>query len=358
MSLFPPPALQSIYGSVLSTVTVYPSQPPPSGSVAVTNGLGGSVFVPLANLVPEVPFSTLSTSVLAVSTILLKDNTSNSLLYAQGGQLYINDGPVGVASNYAFSNLRVMDTLSTSSTFTEFLSASQLLTSSITFNDEILLQTANVSGIEKPRIAIGLNAGYSGQQTNAIAIGTNAGNNEQGDSAVAIGTNAGQIIQIAYAVAIGNAAGTTNQQTNAIAIGNEAGNLTQSEYSIAIGYQAGKTNQAPSTIILNASGAEVSGVSSEQGGSFYVAPIRPDETANLSTLSCNPFTYEITYGPTTSISSNYAFSNLSVTDTLSTTSTSTDYNRAEHRISLNSESIWTKHCHRVGTDILSKDGIR
>ena len=64
--------------------------------------------------------------------------------------------------------------------------------------------------------------------------------------------------------------------------------------SIAIGYNAGQTSQAANTIILNASGSPFNGIA-DQTNSFYVNPIRSDNTA-AKTLLYNTTTKEVTYG--------------------------------------------------------------
>jgi len=142
-------------------------------------------------------------------------------------------------------------------------------------------------------VAIGSSAGYTTQQDFSVAIGNGAGYTNQQSSSVAIGNNAGSVYQQNNAVAIGCNAGYTGQQSYSVAIGHDAGNIDQQAYSVAIGYQAGKTEQAANTIILNASGVPVDGVSG-QTGSFYVAPIRGSTSSYV--LGYDPVTFEITYG--------------------------------------------------------------
>jgi hypothetical protein len=159
-------------------------------------------------------------------------------------------------------------------------------------------------------IAIGVGAGSVIQQESSIAIGSSAGLS-QGTQSVALGENAAmysssnQSVSIGYragftgqgdeTVAIGQGAGNHKQGTGAIAIGFNAGNTGQGANSIAIGNLAGvgsgTSNQEPNTIILNATGMQVDGVTG-QTGSFYVAPIRSDNTQTLG-LAYNPSTNEI-----------------------------------------------------------------
>lgn len=177
-------------------------------------------------------------------------------------------------------------------------------------------------------VAIGGLSGQSNQGTNSVAIGLKAGELSQGYSSVndgnltgvtgysiAIGFRAGQGLQRDESIAIGSFAGGASQKNNSIAIGQSAGYVSQGSNSIAIGTDAayqnqgsnsiaigkkagmGPTNpQASNTIILNASGLEVDGVSGVSGA-FYVRPIRQDLTKTVP-LMYDPLTYEIVQGPT------------------------------------------------------------
>ena len=130
--------------------------------------------------------------------------------------------------------------------------------------------------------------------TGTIAIGVNAGCSLQSDSSIAIGRNAGTFCQNCCAIAIGVNAGTCCQSTWGVALGTNAGQISQGNYSVAVGYRAGNINQSTSTIILNATGQNISGISG-QNNSFYVAPVRADSSPS-NVLHYNTSTYEITYG--------------------------------------------------------------
>ncbi len=95
---------------------------------------------------------------------------------------------------------------------------------------------------------------------------------------------------------MGNYAGNYYQSTNAIAIGTYAGSTSQGQNSIAIGAYAGMLNQSSNTIILNASGVNVS---SFVPSSFYVNPVRFDDSNRSNTLNYNTITNEITYSTKT-----------------------------------------------------------
>ena len=191
----------------------------------------------------------------------------------------------------------------------------------------------NINNANGPsQISIGTNAGNSGQLGNAIAIGLDAGSNTQGVYSVAVGALAGQSNQLGYGVAIGLQAGQSTQGIGAIAIGGQAGGADQGGHAVAIGQGAGLTSQgnsavaigfsagynlqgsnsiaigtnagfgittnaqANNTIILNATGNELNGVSG-QANSFYVAPVRNDTGNTANALYYNTSTFEISYGP-------------------------------------------------------------
>ena len=219
-------------------------------------------------------------------------------------------------------------------------------------------QFAGQTSQKQNSVAIGPYAGVTSQQPNSVAVGGGAGNNTQGTYSVAVGPETGAITQGEFSVAFGYAAGYTSQNANAIAIGREAGYTGQGSYSLAIGHNTARNSQggqaiaigylagfnsqggnsiaigtlaAPdsqstNTIVLNATGATLNPTSSS---SVYIAPIRNDQTGINARLSMyyNTTTKEITTGPTASalINSNYNFSNLSVANTLSTSSTFVNY---------------------------------
>ena len=152
-------------------------------------------------------------------------------------------------------------------------------------------------------LAFGENAGTLGQGNQAVAIGDSAGYNSQGDFSVAIGYGAGNVNQNQVAVAIGLNAGMNNQGYNGIAIGNSAGSAQGTgaiafgysagsaggNYSISIGQQAGAANTTSmgadaiaigrkagfesayaGSIILNASGNDLSSTAA----GLYINPVR------------------------------------------------------------------------------------
>ena len=183
-------------------------------------------------------------------------------------------------------------------------------------------------------IAIGQNAGRENQNNRSVAIGSNAGSNGQGIIAypgtgggtgacvaignaagntgqesfcVAIGAGSGSNTQRGGAVAFGRMAGNNSQGSNAVAIGHQSGQSNQGQYAIAIGYQAGQTGQPANSIVLNASGSALSGVT---GSAFYVKPIRGN--TGPQNLYYDPNTYEVTYatptGSTGPLSESYTLS--------------------------------------------------
>lgn len=144
-------------------------------------------------------------------------------------------------------------------------------------------------------VAIGDSAGYNNQGAYGVAIGYGAGNVNQGQTAVAIGINAGISNQGAYGIAIGNSSGGGQGQYS-IALGYDSGGQ-QGASSIAIGEQAGKGNTtaigintiaigkfagfesaAANSIILNASGLNLSSAT----GGFFVNPVRYTATQDAT----------------------------------------------------------------------------
>jgi len=140
-------------------------------------------------------------------------------------------------------------------------------------------------------VAIGFYAGSSEQQTNAVAIGQSSGFMGQQTNAIAIGQSSGLVGQQTDAIAIGTGAGGLNQASSAIAIGSFAGYTGQGTNSIAIGANAGVVSQPNYTTIINATSEALNGVTG-QTGSFYVAPVRSDNTQTLG-LAYNTSTKEI-----------------------------------------------------------------
>ena len=125
-------------------------------------------------------------------------------------------------------------------------------------------------------IAIGIEAGYTAQQSGALAIGYRAGYGSQGAYTTAIGYQSGITGQRTGAIAIGYESGYTNMGTNSIAIGYQAGYANKGSGSIAIGYLAGKTGQVVNSIIINATGVDLSdsGITG-----LFMAPIRIGDTS-------------------------------------------------------------------------------
>jgi hypothetical protein len=140
------------------------------------------------------------------------------------------------------------------------------------------------------------------QSLTSLALGSGAGATAQGLGSVALGLNAGND-QGYYAVAIGIGSGRVAQSDSAVAIGGEAGWVSQGINSVAVGYRAGTTNQANSSIILNATGANLNATTAN---TFTVAPVRNDvSTANVAqVMFYNTTSKEITYGNTISIAGN------------------------------------------------------
>ena len=112
------------------------------------------------------------------------------------------------------------------------------------------------------------------------AIGYSAGGSNQEQGAVGIGRNAGQGAH-QYSVSLGYQAGYADDT----ALG---------DYAIAIGYRAGFTSGAINSIVLNASGSDLSAASS----GLYINPVRYEEhqdEVNDGLMFYNQATKEVRY---------------------------------------------------------------
>jgi hypothetical protein len=126
------------------------------------------------------------------------------------------------------------------------------------------------------KISIGQDAGKVSQAASAVAIGALAGNNGQGANAIAIGYSAGTTTQVAGAVAIGVYAGAGGQGANAISIG---------------GINLPQAPQLPNTIILNASGTDITAPATTNG--FYVTPLGSTGSATYDGTTIAGMFYDI-----------------------------------------------------------------
>jgi microcystin-dependent protein len=112
-------------------------------------------------------------------------------------------------------------------------------------------------------------------------------------------------------VAVGQNAGYTAQGVSALALGASAGEYNQGQSAIAIGREAGKTNQPANSIMVNATGAAWSFVTSPSASAWYVAPIRPTPALDLSDpkmLMYNSVSREITQLPSMTVVGDLKFS--------------------------------------------------
>jgi hypothetical protein len=153
---------------------------------------------------------------------------------------------------------------------------------------------AGNSGSVSDTVNIGQSTGSSGQANQTIAIGSNAGATSQGSGAIAIGYKAQRdnVVGGFGSVSIGSLAGSHDVGRHCVSIGGYSGYEGQSSNSVAIGYQAGYSNQHLSSIIINATGAQLNSLAN---AAFYVAPVRNDITtsANLMDTMYNTSTKEL-----------------------------------------------------------------
>lgn len=184
-------------------------------------------------------------------------------------------------------------------------------------------------------ISIGSNSGQRFQHTNAISIGTSSGKISQGTASIALGTLAGEYNQGDNSIAIGNLAGTgqiadtmfgtiidnvfTAVSPSAVFVsgmklyssnntylgtsvisrltdlnGNHRYLVTAIPDITIPKYISGVIGQSNNTIIINASGLPLDGITA-QPGSTYVSPIR-SSSATESALFYNTTTNEVTTG--------------------------------------------------------------
>lgn len=182
-------------------------------------------------------------------------------------------------------------------------------------------------------IAIGSAAGQNSANTNGwapIAIGRYAGKENAGSQSISLGNNAGNTNVGYHAIAIGHYAGASGTGESAIVIGDSTGSFTGNntvvignyagfgsgdysvvlghqaangddtalgQYAIAIGYRAGFDHGSNNSIVLNASGSDLS---ADYAG-FYVNPIRYTEAQDATydgLMFYNADTSEVRYSYT------------------------------------------------------------
>ena len=80
---------------------------------------------------------------------------------------------------------------------------------------------------------------------------------------------------------------------NAVSLGVGAASTLQGSAAVAIGYRAGAQSQPPSSIVINASGEALSGVSTN---ALYIAPIR--NASGSSFIMYDTLTKEAVHGTT------------------------------------------------------------
>ena len=158
-------------------------------------------------------------------------------------------------------------------------------------------------------LALGVEAGRNEQGTFGMAIGASAGMENQGELSVALGFESGKMYQSSNAIALGYASGYQSQGNLAIAIGTVAGEYGQGTNAIAIGAYAGQTSQPANSIVLNATGAALSGTT--KSSALYVAPIQSGTTGDV--LYYDSSSNEVLYGaaasgvPNGTVYSDYLF---------------------------------------------------
>ena len=240
--------------------------------------------------------------------ITTNGNVTTNTVQFDGSTALVTTGKVGISNANPTANLHVTGNAHVSGELevlrlidagqysrTRIGSGSGGGTQNMDPNQIAIGEESGYTGQREDAIAIGQKAGYTGQGTNTVAIGHNAGQTDQRPNAVAIGFDAGNDTQGQGSIAIGDSAGEITQDDSSIAIGRHAGSTNQGRMAVAIGTWAGQVNQPDNSIVINASGQELSGSISN---AFYVDPIR--ENSGTSLLTYNPATKEITQNNTLS----------------------------------------------------------
>jgi hypothetical protein len=305
------------------------------GTAVISSNLGLSNLNLLDTLSTSSTFTNfVSAAQVQVSTLNLQDTTNSAsiaALYNEGGLLYYNGSAVGgsISSNLGLSNLNLLDTLSTSSTFTNSISSANAFIDTIS---SMMVYGSTIVSEQMSSLSIYAGSGIVGQldvsQANKVyltplTLGTgdntilyyNSGTGEITYSnaptsssvsdqfstlftssfvASTIQLNNG-IIEIkptTEAIAIGTGAGTTSQGSNSVAIGNQAGYMNQGSNCVAIGAYAGSNAQAARSIVINATGVTLNNTTEQ---SFVVKPVR-NATSFGTQMNYDATSGEITYG--------------------------------------------------------------
>ena len=272
-----------------------------AGLVSATGNVTGNYFIGNGSQLTGLPASYGNANVeayLPTSNIIIGinsnvANTNGNVANLEIAQGNTNSNVSNVASNVTTLQGQVYTNANTQS----FLGAGTNAIISTTGN---ITTTANISG----NFFIGNGSQLTNlpvQTTTWANIANITGNN--GPTRIAIGQDAASVSQGVDAIAIGPAAGVESQGNRSIAIGAGAGELQQGASAIAIGWVAGGSQQANNTIILNASGVDVSGTPG-QANSFYVAPVRNDTSNTANVAFYNVSTKEVTYANTISLAGN------------------------------------------------------
>ncbi len=261
MPVYNPPTLQEMYNVTLNGFsTIAPLTIPTAGYVGASDGVGGIRFI-------------------------------------------TQSGGGSVDSNYAFSNLRVADTLSTSSTFTDYLSAGQIYASSL------IVQSAVVVGSNTLTV-LGQSFLSSVTLTGQLLISTIPGESAAPLSAELISSLNVQTSTVNFV--------DTTDATVIKSLYVEAGSLKYDGFTLGtttIGSNFGFSNL---NIIDTLS--TVSTFTNEiSTGQLKVSTILFDDANQEYNLYSQGNQLFYNNAPLGGVSSNYAFSNLLVADTLSTT---------------------------------------
>ena len=249
------------------------------------------------------------TNAVAIGNLSGKDNQGNYALAAGSRAGYNNQGQYAVAMGYQAGQTYQGNG---AVAIGDYAGNNYQSTDSIAIGTYAGENSSNSNGWAP--IAIGRYAGQENAGSQSVAIGSYAGHNGLGYHAVAIGHYAANGGSGEYTVAIGDYAGYQGGY-GAIAMGYESGS-SAGNYSVALGYEAGWNDSTPLgayqiaigayaaqnygqdySIVLNASGSDLSARSS----GFFVNPVAytaEQDSVNDGIMFYNQSTKEIRYSYT------------------------------------------------------------
>ena len=250
------------------------------GSNAVIDVVGQNV-----NTSSNVVFNKVTVNSLSVNTGVVANGSvgaNGQTLTSDGSGVYWNHADRLYSSNGSVWTIELRDLVNTNTT-PNWHSASLVIPAAQAGGNSF-----QIVADEQENISIGYGAGFG-------MWGNGDGNNMPTQRSVAIGWNvATGNTQGSHAIAIGSDDVGYEQADGSIAIGQAAGwadNTAIGIDSIAIGHNACYTDGKDNSIVLNATGLDLSPYNS----GLYIKPIRQDAAISTYSLDYDPVSGEIVY---------------------------------------------------------------